>query len=132
MDAMYPKTVALSNVKFDATHEYEFVNNFKVLQKAFDKVGITKVGCWSFSHFENTYVRQVIDVPKLVKAKHLDNLEFLQWFKRYFDDHYVEGEVPYKAKEVREKIKKAKALEQVNRRKSVVGMSWIPLPFNTS
>jgi len=43
MDAMFPKVVAMSNVKFDASHEYEYVANFKVLQKAFDKVGITKV-----------------------------------------------------------------------------------------
>ena len=29
-----------------------------------------------------------MDVPKLCRAKPLDNLEFLQWIKRYFDLHY--------------------------------------------
>ncbi len=32
--------------------------------------------------------RQHVDVPKLCRAKPLDNLEFLQWIKRYFDLHY--------------------------------------------
>ncbi len=31
---------------------------------------------------------QHVDVPKLCRAKPLDNLEFLQWIKRYFDLHY--------------------------------------------
>jgi RP/EB family microtubule-associated protein len=55
------------------------VNNFKILQKAFDSNGITR-------H---------IEVQKLVKAKYQDNLEFLQWLKRYFDLNY-NGE-PYDA-----------------------------------
>jgi RP/EB family microtubule-associated protein len=29
-----------------------------------------------------------VDVPKLCRAKPLDNLEFLQWIKRYFDLHF--------------------------------------------
>ena len=33
-------------------------------------------------------VEQHVDVPKLCRAKPLDNLEFLQWIKRYFDLHY--------------------------------------------
>jgi microtubule-associated protein, RP/EB family len=31
---------------------------------------------------------QHVDVPKLCRAKPLDNLEFLQWIKRYFDLHF--------------------------------------------
>ncbi len=43
------------------------------------------------------------------------------YVQRYFDDHYMMTEVPYPAKEIREKIKKAKVQEQVNRRRSVMG-----------
>lgn len=79
IDAIYPGTLAISKVNFQAKHEYEFVNNFKLLQKAFDKNNITR-------H---------IEVEKLVKAKYQDNLEFMQWLKRYFDLNY-NGE-PYDA-----------------------------------
>ena len=35
---------------------------------------------------------QPIDVQKLIKHRPLDNMEFMQWFKKYFDDH-TGGEV---------------------------------------
>jgi len=76
MDAIYPGQVPLHKVKFEAKQEYEYVNNFKVLQTVFDKMSIDK-------H---------IDVAKLVKGKYQDNLEFFQWIKRYFDLHYSGGE----------------------------------------
>ena len=79
IDSIYPGSFAFSKVKWGAKHEYEFVENYKVLQQAFQKNGITK-------H---------IEVAKLVKAKYQDNLEFLQWMKRYFDINY-NGE-PYDA-----------------------------------
>jgi len=76
MDALYPGKVPLHKVNFAAKHDYEFISNFKVLQSVFDKLGLDK-------H---------IDVPKLVKSKYQDNLEFLQWMKRYFDLNYSGGE----------------------------------------
>jgi RP/EB family microtubule-associated protein len=36
-------TVALSKVRFNANQEWEFVSNFKLLQKAFDAAKIKKV-----------------------------------------------------------------------------------------
>jgi len=72
VDALAPGKIALSKVNFEAKHEYEYVNNFKVLQSGFDRIAIKK-------H---------IEVDKLIKGKYMDNLEFLQWMKRYFDLNY--------------------------------------------
>jgi len=79
MDAIYPGTFTLSKVRWGAKHDYEYVDNYKVLQNAFDKNSIKK-------H---------IPVDMLVKARYQDNLEFCQWIKRYFDLNYS-GE-PYNA-----------------------------------
>jgi RP/EB family microtubule-associated protein len=54
MDSIYPGTFALTKVKWNAKHDYEFVENYKVLQSAFDKNGI----------------KRHIEVDKLVKAKY--------------------------------------------------------------
>jgi microtubule-associated protein, RP/EB family len=43
MDALHPGMVALPRVKFDAKHEFEFINNLKVLQTTFDRLHMNKV-----------------------------------------------------------------------------------------
>ncbi len=68
-DAIYPGDVSMSKVKWDAKSDHEFIQNYKILQRAFDKRGIDKY----------------IDVEKLVRAKYQDNLEFMQWTKSFFD-----------------------------------------------
>lgn len=72
VDAVCPGTVTMGKVKWGAKHDYEYVENYKVLQQAFAK----------------NEIKRYIDVDKLVKAKYQDNLEFLQWLKAFFDLKY--------------------------------------------
>jgi microtubule-associated protein, RP/EB family len=61
MDAVHPGTFNFAKVKWDAKSEHEFVENYKILQNAFDKNG----------------VKRHIDVAKVIKARNLDNLELV-------------------------------------------------------
>ncbi|XP_063968218.1 microtubule-associated protein RP/EB family member 1-like isoform X2 [Lytechinus pictus] len=72
MDMLFENCVALKKVRFDAKQEHQFIENFKMLQKAFKKCGVDKV----------------IPIQKLVNGKFQDNFEFAQWFKKFFDANY--------------------------------------------
>ncbi|KAH7980969.1 hypothetical protein HPB49_020566 [Dermacentor silvarum] len=69
MHMAFPKSVKLARVKLNVMNEPERLYNFKLLQEAFDRVGI----------------RKHIPVDRLIKGRFQDNLEFLQWFKKMFD-----------------------------------------------
>ncbi|CDR96334.1 microtubule-associated protein RP/EB family member protein, putative [Babesia bigemina] len=71
LDVVHPGRVPLARVKFGAALEYEYLANYKVLQIAFTKLGISK-------H---------VDVQKLTKGRYQDNLEFLQWMRGYVESH---------------------------------------------
>lgn len=67
-DSIY-MDVQMSRVKFNVNSEYLYIQNFKVLQNCFTRHGIEKP----------------IPVAALVKCKMQDNLEFLQWTKKFWD-----------------------------------------------
>lgn len=66
---IYPGSISMSKVNWEARSDYEFVQNYKLLQAA----------------FRNHKVERYVDVEKLIKAKYQDNLEFCQWLKAFFD-----------------------------------------------
>lgn len=42
VDVIHPGKVAISKINWKAKNDYEFINNLKILQNAFDKIGIKK------------------------------------------------------------------------------------------
>lgn len=68
-DLIFPGSIPMSKVNWAARSDYEFVQNYKLLQNAFTK------NC----------VQRHVDVDKLIRAKYQDNLEFCQWLKAFFD-----------------------------------------------
>lgn len=78
MDTIY-NDIPMQRVKFQAIHEYEYVNNFKILQSCFNQHHIDKL----------------IPVDKLIKLRFQDNLEFLQWVKKFWDSNYSSSSSDY-------------------------------------
>ncbi|KAJ7447487.1 calponin homology domain-containing protein [Mycena latifolia] len=78
LDSIY-LDVPMGRVKMGAKQEYEYVANYKIMQNIFKAKKIDKP----------------IPVEKLIKCKMQDNLEFLQWIKKFWDANYS-GE-PYDA-----------------------------------
>lgn len=72
----------MNKVNWRAKKDYEFISNLKLLQSAFEKVGI----------------KRYVEVEKLAKAKYQDNLEFIQWLKRYYDLNCGDRGKDYNAK----------------------------------
>lgn len=70
----------MSRVKFNVTSDWQYIANLKILQNCFDKHDI----------------QRTIPIQSLVKCKMQDNLEFLQWTKRFWDQNYP-GDEEYDA-----------------------------------
>lgn len=59
----------MKRINWGARTDFQYVENYKVLQNAFQK----------------NRVQKPVDVDRLVRAKYQDNLEFCQWLKAFFD-----------------------------------------------
>ncbi|PMD20273.1 hypothetical protein NA56DRAFT_646418 [Hyaloscypha hepaticicola] len=68
--------VPMARVKFNVNTEYAYLQNFKILQGCFTRHGIDRP----------------VNVEQLIKCKMQDNLEFLQWTKRYWDQYFPGGD----------------------------------------
>ncbi|KAK2812809.1 hypothetical protein FQN50_001138 [Emmonsiellopsis sp. PD_5] len=68
--------VPMARVKFNVNTEYAYLQNFKVLQNIFTRHQIDRP----------------VPVESLIKCRMQDNLEFLQWTKRHWDQYYPGGE----------------------------------------
>ena len=69
LDIMYPGQVPMHKVNWGAKQNFEFVANYKILQTCFTKL----------------HIDRHIDVDRLISGRYMDNLEFMQWFKRFFE-----------------------------------------------
>jgi RP/EB family microtubule-associated protein len=78
LDSIYGD-LPMQRVKMNAKHEYEYLANYKIMQNVFKARKIDKP----------------IPVEKLVKCKMQDNLEFLQWMKKFWESNFGGG--PYDA-----------------------------------
>jgi len=72
LDCLYPGQIRMNLVVWNSKLDYEWVNNFKLAQAVMVKNNISKP----------------VPIDKLVKAKYQDNLEFLQWFKHFYECRY--------------------------------------------
>ena len=118
MDLLFPGCISLKKVKFQAKLEHEYIHNFKVLQASFKRMNVDKVSSLSFTSLKHVQYftvhtslnlweyrgsvsqflvlnippplrpTQIIPVEKLVKGRFQDNLDFIQWFKKFFDANY--------------------------------------------
>ncbi len=82
--------VPMSRVKFNANTEYAYLQNFKVLQSAstISFVGSEPAILTRADTFAKHQIDKPIRVESLVKCKMQDNLEFLQFVKQYWDQHF--------------------------------------------
>jgi RP/EB family microtubule-associated protein len=81
----------MARVKFNANTEYAYLQNFKILQSTSIpslKASTSMATLTRPDTFAKHQVDKPIRVESLVKCKMQDNLEFLQFVKQYWDQHF--------------------------------------------
>ena len=86
----------MSRVKFNVNTEYAYIQNFKILQgRPTDLTPLTHVEKAQedpTGTFTKHQIERSVPIESLVKCKMQDNLEFLQWTKRFWDQYFPGGE----------------------------------------
>uniref|UniRef100_A0A3Q0RZ54 DNA (cytosine-5-)-methyltransferase n=1 Tax=Amphilophus citrinellus TaxID=61819 RepID=A0A3Q0RZ54_AMPCI len=83
MDCIFPGSVDMTKVKFDAQSEDDYKHNFRLLHEAFTTNGVTRI----------------IPVEKLITGDFKSNFEFLKWFNRFYEENVKNNEYdPVKAR----------------------------------
>ena len=109
LDIMYPGQVPMHKVNWAAKQNFEFVGNYKILQTCFTKL----------------HIDRHVDVDRLISGRYMDNLEFMQWFKRFFELSGV-AKGDYDALAVRAKGKGADKVPSASGKAAVSGGSAAP------
>ncbi|KAG5282040.1 hypothetical protein AALO_G00051590 [Alosa alosa] len=68
MHCLFPKSIDLEKVKFQAKEKEEFIHNYHLLQDSFVKAGVNKA----------------VPVEDLVRGRFKATFHFLKWFKKFF------------------------------------------------
>lgn len=85
----------MARVKFNVSTEYAYLQNFKILQSTvpytlYQNINLTDFG--NADTFTRHSIERSVPVEALIKCKMQDNLEFLQWTKRFWDQYFPGGE----------------------------------------
>eukprot|EP00800_Vazella_pourtalesii_P007170 TRINITY_DN194_c0_g1_i1.p1 TRINITY_DN194_c0_g1~~TRINITY_DN194_c0_g1_i1.p1 ORF type:complete len:298 (-),score=61.66 TRINITY_DN194_c0_g1_i1:100-930(-) len=86
MHVLFPESIVLKRVRWFANSDHQYMDNFKILQKAFAEL----------------QVKKLIPLERLVKGNFMENYDFLVWFKVFYDANFQEWPPGYDAKEIRE------------------------------
>ena len=84
----------MSRVKFNVNSEYGYLQNFKILQSTTlpESLARQEADHFHLGTFTKHQIERVVPVSNLIKCKMQDNLEFLQWTKRFWDQYFPGGE----------------------------------------
>ncbi|CCU80373.1 microtuble-associated protein EB1 [Blumeria hordei DH14] len=85
--------IPMSRVKFNVNTEYAYLQNFKVLQSKFLSYLFNYKALTSLLDcFTRHGIDRPVNVEQLIKCKMQDNLEFLQWTKKFWDQYFPGGD----------------------------------------
>ena len=87
----------MKRVNWEAKSEFQYIENYKILQAAFTK----------------QCVQKRVDVDRLIRAKYQDNLEFCQWLKAFFEHASSDTREDYDAIARRSMGKGGKRLDDI-------------------